>query len=92
VLSNRAGAACELTEALLVNPYDTRGIARAIQRALTMPLAERRARHSTSLATLRENDIHRWHTRFVDDLQAARGRCPTRRSAEPTELSAFRRH
>ena len=74
VLSNRAGAACELTEALLINPYDTRGIARAIQRALTMPLAERRARHATSLATLRENDIHRWHTRFIEDLQAARSR------------------
>jgi trehalose 6-phosphate synthase len=90
VLSNRAGAACELTEELLVNPYDTKGIARAIQRALTMPLAERRSRHATSLATLRENDIHRWHTRFVDDLQGARART-SRRSAEPTELSAFRR-
>ncbi|MHB8813905.1 MAG: alpha,alpha-trehalose-phosphate synthase (UDP-forming) [Steroidobacteraceae bacterium] len=89
VLSNRAGAACELTEALLINPYDTNGIARAIQRALTMPLAERRARHATSLATLRENDIHRWHTRFVDELQAMRTRS-SRRSAERTELSAFR--
>ena len=89
VLSNRAGASCELTEALLINPYDTRGIAGAIQRALTMPLAERRARHATSLATLRENDIHRWHTRFIEELQAARGR-PARRSTEPTELSAFR--
>jgi trehalose 6-phosphate synthase len=90
VLSNRAGAACELTEALLINPYDTKGIARAIQRALTMPLAERRARHATSLATLRENDIHRWHTRFTEDLQATRGRSSSRRGAEPTELSAFR--
>ena len=89
VLSNRAGAACELTEALLINPYDTKGIARAIQRALTMPLAERRARHATSLATLRENDIHRWHTRFIEELQATRTRS-SRRSAEPTELSAFR--
>ncbi|HEX3844218.1 MAG TPA: trehalose-6-phosphate synthase [Steroidobacteraceae bacterium] len=74
VLSNRAGAACELTEALLINPYDTKGIARAIQRALNMPLAERRARHAASLAILRENDIHRWHTRFIEELQAARGR------------------
>lgn len=91
VLSNRAGAACELTEALLINPYDIKGIAGAIQRALTMPLAERRARHATSLATLRENDIHRWHTRFIDELQAGRVRSSSRRSAEPTELSAFRR-
>ncbi len=90
VLSNRAGAACELTEALLINPYDTQGIAGAIQRALTMPLAERRERHATSLATLRANDIHRWHTRFVDDLQAARGRLSSRRGTEPKELTAFR--
>jgi trehalose-6-phosphate synthase len=55
-----------------------------------MPLAESRARHATSLATLRENDIHRWHTRFIDELQAARGRSSSRRSAEPAELSAFR--
>ncbi|MGH8269499.1 MAG: alpha,alpha-trehalose-phosphate synthase (UDP-forming), partial [Steroidobacteraceae bacterium] len=79
VLSNRAGAACELTDALLINPYDIKGIAGAIQRALTMPLAERRARHATSIATLRENDIHRWHTRFIEDLQAARGRSSSRR-------------
>ncbi|HVC30482.1 MAG TPA: trehalose-6-phosphate synthase [Steroidobacteraceae bacterium] len=91
VLSNRAGAACELTEELLINPYDTKGIARAIQRALTMPLSERRTRHAASLAILRENDIHRWHTRFVEDLQAARGRSSPRRSAEPTELSALSR-
>ena len=91
VLSNRAGAACELTEELLVNPYDTKGIARALQRALTMPLAERRSRHANSLTILRENDIHRWHTRFLDDLLAARARSFSRRGAEPTELSAFRR-
>jgi trehalose 6-phosphate synthase len=72
VLSNRAGAACELTEAQLVNPYDTKGIARAIQRALTMPLAERRANHAALLATLQENDIHRWHTRFIGALQRGR--------------------
>jgi len=86
VLSNRAGAACELTEALLINPYDTKGIARATQRALTMPLAERRARHATSLATLRQNDIHRWHTRFIEELQAARGR-----ASDPLAASRLRR-
>jgi trehalose 6-phosphate synthase len=87
VLSNRAGAACELTESLLINPYDTRGIARAVQRALTMPLAERRARHAASLATLRANDIHRWHTRFIDDLQAGRAR-PSSRQTRPAAALA----
>jgi trehalose 6-phosphate synthase len=68
VLSNMAGAARELTDALLVNPYDTKGIARAIQSALVMPLPERQARHERSLAALRETDIHRWHTRFLEQL------------------------
>ena len=68
VLSNMAGAARELTDALLVNPYDTKGIARAIQSALVMPLAERRARHEKLLAILHDNDIHRWHTRFLEQL------------------------
>jgi trehalose 6-phosphate synthase len=90
VLSNRAGAACELTEELLVNPYDIKGIARATQRALTMPLAERRARHAKSLAILQANDIHRWHTRFIEDLQAAPGRPSSRRETAPAELSLCR--
>lgn len=68
VLSNMAGAARELTDALLVNPYDTKGIARAMQSALVMPLAERRARHERLLAILHKNDIHRWHTRFLEQL------------------------
>jgi trehalose 6-phosphate synthase len=68
VLSNMAGAARELADALLVNPYDTKGIARAIQSALVMPLAERRARHERLLAILHENDIHRWHMRFLEQL------------------------
>jgi trehalose 6-phosphate synthase len=68
VLSNRAGAACELQDALLVNPYDTKGIARALQSALAMPLSERRQRHEKLLAVVRENDIHGWHTRFVEQL------------------------
>jgi trehalose 6-phosphate synthase len=68
-LSTLAGAAEELSSALLVNPRDTRGVAAAIQRALAMPLEERRARHAEQLSVLRRNDIHAWHSRFVDALQ-----------------------
>ncbi len=76
VLSNMAGAARELTDALLVNPYDTKGIARAIQAALVMPLAERCARHEKLLAILQENDIHRWHMRFLEQLTRERSSVP----------------
>src|SRR6185503_19961523 len=68
VLSNRAGAACELQDALLVNPYDTKGIARTLRTALAMPLSERRQRHEKLLAVVRENDVHMWHTRFLQQL------------------------
>jgi trehalose 6-phosphate synthase len=68
VLSALAGAAVELDHALIVNPYDSRAIARAVQTALTMPLIERRDRHQKLLAALRANDIHRWHTRFLEAL------------------------
>lgn len=71
ILSNLAGAARELTSALLVNPYDTRGVSRAIQAALTMTLPERLERHGAMMEVLRRNDIATWSRRFVDDLNAA---------------------
>ncbi|HPF25164.1 MAG TPA: trehalose-6-phosphate synthase [Steroidobacteraceae bacterium] len=68
VLSSLAGAAAELKDALLVNPYDSSAIAKAMQTALTMPLEERRERHRRSLQVLRTNDIHHWYKRFLQTL------------------------
>ena len=45
ILSRFAGAAAELTAALLVNPYDPETVATSISHALSMSLQERRARH-----------------------------------------------
>jgi trehalose 6-phosphate synthase len=73
VLSTLAGAAHELSGALLVNPYDTRAMAHAIQQAFNMPLAERRTRHHGMLRTLRTNDIKAWYSRFLEELTSARG-------------------
>ena len=70
ILSSLVGAARELTSAVQVNPYDTRGIAQAIRRALTMPLAERRERHLALIEVLRRNDIHAWHRSFLQRLRA----------------------
>jgi trehalose 6-phosphate synthase len=69
ILSTLAGAARELTTALLVNPYDTRGMAHAIQQAFNMPLAERRDRHQVMLEVVRRNSIEAWHTSFVQTLE-----------------------
>ena len=71
VLSRLAGAAHELTDAVLVNPYDIDGVAEAMHQALNMPLGERRERHQSMLEVLRRNDITAWRTRFVDALLAA---------------------
>lgn len=69
VLSQFAGAANELTPALIVNPYDRDDVAAALDRAITMPLAERIARHSEMLEVIRKNDIDCWQTRFIEDLK-----------------------
>lgn len=71
ILSTLAGAATELPSALLVNPRDTGGVARAIQQALQMRLPERRERHLQMIEVLRRNDITAWHTRFIEGLLAA---------------------
>ncbi len=69
VLSSLAGAANELTGALLINPYDKNATGRALQQALAMPLAERRERYETNIKALRANDIARWHRSFVTRLK-----------------------
>jgi trehalose 6-phosphate synthase len=71
ILSNLAGAARELTSALLVNPYDVRAVSHAMQAALSMPLAERRERHADMMKVLRRNDIAAWTRRFMEALEQA---------------------
>jgi trehalose 6-phosphate synthase len=73
VLSNLAGAARELTDAVLVDPFDIEGMAEAIHRALVMPLEERRERWQEMIAVLRRNDITAWRESFVRRLAATRG-------------------
>jgi trehalose 6-phosphate synthase len=68
ILSRFAGAALECRAALLVNPYDAEGVAAAIDKALSMPLDERRARHRDLLDVLSENDVKYWGSRFIDAL------------------------
>ena len=68
VLSQFAGAANELTSALIVNPYDRDDVANALNRALNMPLTERISRHAEMMKVIRENDIDRWQARFIEDL------------------------
>jgi trehalose 6-phosphate synthase/phosphatase len=75
VLSEFAGAASELAEALQVNPYDVERTADVYQRALAMPPAERRTRMRALRRRVLRNDVHRWSQAFLDALaQASAGR------------------
>ena len=76
VLSRFAGAAEQMPEALLVNPYDIPATTQAIQRALSMSLVERQERHSALLAQIREHDVHDWSRTFLDALSAIETRPP----------------
>ena len=69
VLSRFAGAARELDTALIVNPFDVDQIAGALDRALAMPIEERRERHATMMAQLDTHDVHAWREAFLDALQ-----------------------
>jgi trehalose 6-phosphate synthase len=67
VLSRFAGAARELPEALIVNPYHVEETADALQRAATMPEAEQRERMASLRSTVREFNVYRWAGRMLAD-------------------------
>lgn len=85
VLSRFAGAAAELTSALIVNPYDCVGMAEAIDRALRMPLEERKDRHAQMMRTIRRFDLDAWRDNFLRDLDTAAARP---RSVTPSKAVA----
>lgn len=70
VLSRFAGAANELTSALIVNPYDRDEVAAALNQALTMSRTERISRYNDMMNVLRQNDIAHWRESYLQDLQA----------------------
>ena len=68
ILSELAGAASELSEAILVNPTDTSDVASSITRALAMPLYEQRNRIGLMQRRLQEYDVFKWVNDFMDQL------------------------
>ena len=69
VLSRFAGAAEDLKEALIVNPYNIDEMADALQRALKMTLTERRQRQKALLKRIRQRDAHNWQLEFLGTLE-----------------------
>jgi trehalose 6-phosphate synthase len=68
ILSRFTGAARELRDALLVNPYDVDEMAEAIRGAIEMPSGERRSRMARMRQTVQEHNIYRWAGLLLGEL------------------------
>jgi trehalose 6-phosphate synthase len=68
ILSQFTGAARELHDALLVNPYDIESMAESIHTAVVMGRAERRSRMARMRQIVREHNIYRWAGLLLSDL------------------------
>ena len=88
VLSELAGAALDLPEALIVNPYDVDDVADALHRALIMPEDERRARLAALRARVRATDVGTWLHRYLE--AAAAGAAARAATVSPAEQVARR--
>ncbi|MCE9618465.1 MAG: trehalose-6-phosphate synthase [Planctomycetes bacterium] len=74
VLSEFAGAARDLPEAIIINPYDTEEFADAIHQAIDMDPRERRQRMTRMRMRIEEFNIYRWAADFLTALSQSKGR------------------
>ncbi len=72
ILSKFTGAAVELREALIVNPYHIDGVAEAMHRGLEMEYDERRQRMSRMRRHVMEHNVYRWAASVLGDLRDLR--------------------
>jgi trehalose 6-phosphate synthase len=72
ILSRFTGAARELHDALIVNPYDTEQMAEAIRLALELPAEERRERMRRMRRVVQEHNVYRWAGNLIADLSSVR--------------------
>jgi trehalose 6-phosphate synthase len=72
ILSRFAGAAEDLEEALIVNPYDADEVAQALQLAIKMPIEEKRERYRALLKRVRRRDAKHWRDSFLNALSTNR--------------------
>ncbi|MBI3464341.1 MAG: trehalose-6-phosphate synthase [Planctomycetes bacterium] len=72
ILSEFAGAARELSDALIINPYDTEQFADAIRYAAEMDRDERCSRMEHMRRQVEEHNVYRWAANFLTDLAGTR--------------------
>lgn len=68
ILSRFTGAARELTDAILINPFSSENIAEAIRQAIEMPESERRQRMQKMQKVVQENNVYKWASDIVEVL------------------------
>lgn len=71
VLSQFAGSAIDLTSSLIVNPYNTDEVARAIKQGLEMPKKEKQQRNHTMTDIMEERNIYEWAREFTRTIEIA---------------------
>lgn len=71
ILSQFAGAAFEMKEALIINPYDQDEVADALNAAISMRRDERQQRHADLLERISNNDVTAWRNAFLSQLTGA---------------------
>jgi trehalose 6-phosphate synthase len=89
ILSPFAGAAYELTTAVIANPYDPDAVAEALQTAIQMPLEERRERWRAMMEVLHRNNVTAWRESFIRTLDERSCRI-SNRSAHHAESRPLR--
>jgi trehalose 6-phosphate synthase/phosphatase len=92
ILSELAGAANEMGEAILVNPMDKEEVAQSIFTALTMPVADQKQKLETLQNRLREYTVNHWVNDFLKQLEETKVYQQTQRTKHVTAnlLSSFR--
>ena len=77
ILSRFTGASHELSDAFIVNPYDTDELAHAIHKALSMPEEEQITRMRWMRTVVRENNVYRWAENLISELAGIRLESPS---------------
>jgi trehalose 6-phosphate synthase/phosphatase len=84
ILSEMAGAASELSEAIVINPHDTKAIVKAIVKGLEMPQDERYERNQFLQKRLQRYTVGRWAGDFIDSLDDLKDRQQNLRTRKMT--------
>lgn len=71
ILSQFAGSAIDLTQAIIVNPYDTQAVAAAIKQGLEMDKKEKRRRIEAMVERLDEHNVYVWAQDFIKEALSA---------------------